>query len=564
MRKKIILGIWMALIALSSDAQNILPMKWDISFKSNSCFTSRKAKLHSSINTLLSWERQGYFAGDGDCELSNTFDVANPKKRYQLYVRMTCRVNDIIINGHTIEKNIKTKYGKDKNGNENYMIGPDCLQKGKNRIVLNCSSLGYTGGVSNTMIALRPVKDDDHSEQIKISLAPDDHVFLNNDRRITLHYHTKRNSQMMINIENDFHQSILDTVLTVNGRDSILSLDLNKHCGTPGFYQITAVMHGKGYCGDVQWMAVKPEEVKCNNTVADGFDDYWNKAKAELAAIAPEYKVYQVDSLCRKSKRDVYIVEMKSLNNLTIRSYYFVPRSAGKHHAVLQVPGYGWGFENIDGMLNDDTDRIEMALCIRGHGMSADVFNPGFGLPGIWGYKLYEKDSLSYRGIYMDCVRAVDFLCSRDEVDHNRIAVKGGSQGGGLTLATAALCTGRIAACAYFDPFPCDIRHQIRIRTICETELRNDLVYYGNPCSFERMMDIQDLIDTHSFAPGIKCPVLFTAALFDDDCPVHVGFTAYNMIKSEKQYKVYPADGHIQGFTHDDYIMGWIDHKLSK
>ena len=156
------------------------------------------------------------------------------------------------------------------------------------------------------------------------------------------------------------------------------------------------------------------------------------------------------------------------------------------------------------------------------------------------------------------------FLDSRPEIDAARIGVKGGSQGGGLALATAALCADRISACAYFDPFPCDIRHQIRIRTTCETELKNDLSYYGNPCSFIDVMNIQDLIDTRSFALKIKCPVLYTAALFDDDCPVHGGFTVYNLLTTSKQYKVFPYDGHIEGFSHDAYIMKWLDKTLAE
>jgi cephalosporin-C deacetylase-like acetyl esterase len=556
-----ILTALLSIMILDGSAQNLLPLKWNISFKNNNCYTSRRAKQQGTINTLLSWERQGYFAGDGDCELSNNFDIPNPDIQYVLYVRMACDVNGITINGNTVAKKLKNRSGEDASSIARFVIEKNVLCKGSNKIVIDCSSLGYTGGISNTMIILSPLNGD-NTESIKMSLPTENHVCLDNDKIVTLHYHVLKSGEVKIHAENDFHESLYDSVLVVGSKDSIVNIDLNSRCARPGFYQITAEMHGKGYCGDAQWMAVKPENVECSNKVVDGFDDYWIEAKSELAEILPEYKLYKVDSLCRKSKRDVYIVEMKSLGGIKVRGYYFVPRTSGKHHAVLQVPGYGWGFENIDGMLNDSTDRIELALCVRGHGISADVFHPGFGSPGIWGYKLYDKDSLSYRGIYMDCVRAVDFLCSRGEVDDKCIAVKGGSQGGGLTLATAALCSDRIAACAYFDPFPCDMRHQIRIRTICETELRNDLAYYGNPCTFDQVMTIQDYVDTRSFASKIKCPVLFTSALFDDDCPVHVGFAAYNMIKSKKQYKVYPYDGHIQGFTHDDFIMGWLDNRL--
>jgi cephalosporin-C deacetylase len=59
-------------------------------------------------------------------------------------------------------------------------------------------------------------------------------------------------------------------------------------------------------------------------------------------------------------------------------------------------------------------------------------------------------------------------------------------------------------------------------------------------------------------------PVLYSAALFDDDCPVHGGFSAYNLITSPKRYIVFPNDGHIEGFSHEAQIMSWLDNELMK
>ena len=565
-KHKILISFFTVLFCLcipTLSAQNLLPYEWNIDFINNTSTATRGAKAHSSINLLLSWERQGYFAGDGDCTLSTSFYISNPHNKYQLAVRLICDVNSIQINGINVASKLENKFWSDKNACSYILIPENILKGGTNKITVNCSSLGYTGGISYNFITLKPVNDK-CKELVYITLPTRNHVCLSNDKIATIHCKPNCKAILRLRIENEFHKQIFDRVYTVTPNDTIVHLNLNKLCNIPDFYQITAVMHATGYSGAVQWMAVKPEKIVCNNHTARNFDKYWAKAKSQLAAIQPNFKMHKVDSLCKKSTRDVYIVEMQSLGNLTIRGYYFVPRTAGKHIAVLQVPGYGVGYENLDNFLKDNTNRAELALCVRGHGISADVFHPGFGTPGIWGYKLYNRDSIAYRAIYMDCVRAVDFLCSRPEVDSHRIGVKGGSQGGGLTLATAALCSGRIAACAYFDPFPCDMRHQILIRTTCNTELKNDLAYYGNPCSFDDMMNIQDLIDTRSFAPRIKCPVLYSAALFDDDCPVHGGFSAYNLITSPKQYIVFPNDGHIEGFSHDAQIMSWLDKALMK
>ena len=158
--KTLIFSFLLAIISFDCNAQNILPLTWNISFKNESCFTTRRAKQHSSVNALLSWERQGYFAGDGDCELSNIFGVSNLKSQYVLDVRMACDVNRIVINGDTIAKDIKNRFWKNKDTIESFVIARNILHKSNNKISINCSSLGYTGGVSNTMIALRPVNGD--------------------------------------------------------------------------------------------------------------------------------------------------------------------------------------------------------------------------------------------------------------------------------------------------------------------------------------------------------------------------------------------------------------------
>ena len=54
-------------------------------------------------------------------------------------------------------------------------------------------------------------------------------------------------------------------------------------------------------------------------------------------------------------------------------------------------------------------------------------------------YHVTEKERFYYRGAYMDCVRGLDFLASCPEVDAARLGMWSRSQGGGLTLATAAL-----------------------------------------------------------------------------------------------------------------------------
>lgn len=560
MKTRILVNSIIFLLLLSvkqSSAQNLVPLDWKISFSDPSSLATRDMAAEDNISLLLSWERQNYFGGDGKCTLSTEFNVNQPNLQYKISSKVQCHILSMRINGKEVATNVNTDFWGDRKKTTEVLLPKKLLKKGKNSVELLCENLGYTGGISHNIFTITPVNNK-CKEEVKISVNSKNHLFINENPILSIQTKGCTKGELSIKIENDFHKLLLDTVIAVNSAKNSILLNLSKTASKPGFYQCSAVLHGKGYCGDVQWVAINPEKIECNNVESRFFDSYWNKAKSELAKVSPNFKMHKVDSLSYGT-RNCYIVEMQSLGNLTIRGYYFVPKNSSKHRALLHVPGYGYGFNDVERFSKMSTDRIDFALCVRGHGISADKFNPGFGLPGIWGYQLCNSDSIAYRAIYMDCVRAVDFLSSRPEVDKKHIGVEGGSQGGGLSLVTAGLCNDRISACAYFDPFPCDIRHSIETRIICRTELYNFIKYYNNCCSFFDAMNIQDLIDTRYFAPRIKCKVNFATSLFDDDCPPHQGFAAYNLINSPKQYTIYPNDSHLGESNYGKMFLDWFD-----
>jgi cephalosporin-C deacetylase-like acetyl esterase len=311
----------------------------------------------------------------------------------------------------------------------------------------------------------------------------------------------------------------------------------------------------------VAWFAVAPENMPISNQKPEGFDAFWQKNLDELHAINPNYKLEKVESLCSET-RDGYTVEMKSLGNLTIRGYYFVPKTGSKHPAILHLPGYSYGFEHLDGFKNRKGDCAELAICVRGHGISKDVFNPWDSIT-LWAVGICNRDSYIYRSIFMDGVRALEFLASQPNIDTKRIGVAGGSQGGGLTLAVAAMCPSLVAGCAFFDPWLCDFDNQRRIRTLVDEELEQFMGYPSVRCSTNHMLSVLDYFDTKHFASAIKCPAYFLTALFDDDCPPRCGFSAFNSLKTKKEYIVFPNDSHLGESGEYDNLSNYLETLLS-
>lgn len=539
---------------VNGNAQNFISFQWQISRNVNFQNTENQTLKWDKVDLLTSWERQGFSGFDGNCILKNNFDI--PKKYWSKKLFLNCDlkgdVHQILINNQSFVA---------KNGT--FEIPKKLLKEKNNVIVIKVSNLNYTGGINNNFCKIVPEIEDKESF-VKIEELPENHIFKKYPKNLKISYFSPKNAQLEIEIIDDFHKNILTKNLNLKTGKHQISINLNSKNFKSGFYQIKSIMKNDGYIADVQWIGINPENIQCtSNSKPIGFKEFWQNSIQELSKISPNFNLIKNEELSKGTK-DVYILEMKSFNNLIIRGYYFVPKNKkGKLPAILHVPGYGYGFENLDEFLNNPENVIELALCVRGHGISKDNFDPNKTGPGIWGYKIFNKDENSYRGIYMDCVRAVEFLWNRDEVDKSKIGVMGGSQGGGLAIATAALCKDKISACAYFDPFPTDVDDFVELRTICKTEIKNFLKFYNNDYSWNQAIEVQKLINVENFADEISCPVFFITALLDDDCPSHVGFSVYNKIRSKKEYKVFPNDGHICDEKYNKDFMNYFKNRFN-
>jgi cephalosporin-C deacetylase len=318
-----------------------------------------------------------------------------------------------------------------------------------------------------------------------------------------------------------------------------------------GFYHSNIVFKDKtGYSfKEKHAFSVAPEAVKPSPTRPADFEDYWAKAIAELSNIDPNY---QMTHLADKStpEVDVFEIEMRSLGNARVRGFYCKPKKKTGLPAVLHVQGYSSNMTAFD----IDPNVAGFFLNIRGHGNSMDDINPGF--PGYILSGLEDKESYIYRGAYMDCLRAMDFLVSRSEVDTTRLAVEGGSQGGALSIATAALDK-RIKLCLPDVPFLSNFRLYFDIASWPANEFKFHMLKTGK--SWQNIYSVLDYIDVTNLAPNITCPVIMGVGLYDDICPPAINFSAYNNLSStDKSYILYPQSGHALPEEHYNVKKDWL------
>ncbi len=295
---------------------------------------------------------------------------------------------------------------------------------------------------------------------------------------------------------------------------------------------------------------VAPTRIASPPDLPDDFKAYWDKARKELDAVKPAFNIVK-NKAYSSIHHNVYLVEMKSLGDVLIRGWYSVPNKPGKFPAILKSIGYG-------GNMPPDTTYDEfavLAMNIRGHGNSRDDIKPDF--PGYLLYGIEDKETYIYRGAYMDCVRGIDFLVSRSEVDSSRIAAKGGSQGGALSFAVSAL-DDRVKLCVPHIPFLSDFKDYFKIASWPTNEFE-EYVQENQETSWDDIYNVLAYIDIKNLSTQVDIPVLMGVGLLDQVCPPHTNFAAYNNSPSkDKEYRVYKNFGHAIPQSHRDYEIEWL------
>ena len=190
---------------------------------------------------------------------------------------------------------------------------------------------------------------------------------------------------------------------------------------------------------------------------------------------------------------------------------------------------------------------------------SSAEFNPGY--PGLLTTGLESKETYAYRGVIADCVRGVDFLRSRPEIDPERIFACGSSQGGGLTLITSALRPEIKAGVAGYPFLCCYPEAMAMFRSYPYDELACYARAY--PEEEERMLDTLRYFDAVNFAPRIKCPMVVGIALDDEVCPPETSYAAYRALTGHKELWLFPNSGHGNAHDYPGQERAWLESQIA-
>ena len=294
------------------------------------------------------------------------------------------------------------------------------------------------------------------------------------------------------------------------------------------------------------------------------FDEFWDRSLAELDSIDPmvELKPASLPAACA----ELYHMTYTSTRGARIYAKFAKPRGieGKKAPAVLFFHGLSGSSDNWEKLIAYASQGYCVAFmdCRGQGGLSEDVggaagttYTTPFtrGLDG-------EPDRLLMREVFLDTAMLARIVMGFDFVDETRVAVTGGSQGGALSIACAALVP-KIKLCAPVYPYLSDYKR------VWEMDLAKGayegLKYYFrhfDPCHEREDETFYKLgyIDIQFLAPRIRAKLMMGTGLMDTTCPPSTQFAMYNKLTCEKSVVIYPDYGHEGLKGHADKIFEFI------
>jgi cephalosporin-C deacetylase len=283
------------------------------------------------------------------------------------------------------------------------------------------------------------------------------------------------------------------------------------------------------------------------------FDAFWQQTLAEAHNFPLDAVFERVDYGMRTV--ETFDVTFNGYSGQPIKGWLLLPRQRQEPlSCVVEYIGYGGGRGfPTDWLVFSSAGYAHLVMDTRGQGSAwqqgdtpdpepdgSSPHHPGFMTRGILDPKTYY-----YRRVFTDGVRAVEAAKAHPAVDAERIAVTGGSQGGGITIAVGGL-EPSVSVVMPDVPFLC---HYRRATEISDAAPYSEIVQY---CKIHRdkvdtVFETLSYFDGVNFAARSSAQALFSVGLMDLICPPSTVFAAYNHFAGPKDIKVYQYNNHEGG-----------------
>ena len=357
-----------------------------------------------------------------------------------------------------------------------------------------------------------------------------------------------------------------DTVTLKNGRGVIKAGTAKKPCFRD--IRLTMKLDGTTYNHHVK-IGFSPDKIMPYTKEPKDFWAFWQDNLKDAA----KYPLKFTKTPCPEysnDKTDCYLVRIDlNRQHQVMYGLLMMPKNAkiGSHPVVLSPPGAG--IKRIKEPNSKDyyPEHGVIRLIMEIHGQNPLMPEEYFeGVRSAFdgrtkGY-LYQgidsRDHYYMKHVYMGLVRCIDFLCSLPEWDGKNVIVTGGSQGGALTIITAAL-NEKVTMCAPFYPALCDLTGFLHNRAGGWPKFFSGFYNDGKTdIPNEQAVETLQYFDVVNFARILKVPTFMSWGYNDDTCSPTSVWAAWNEILAPKEKDITPSSGHWRFPSSWDKCWKWM------
>ncbi len=331
----------------------------------------------------------------------------------------------------------------------------------------------------------------------------------------------------------------------------------------PGFLRcaVIATVEGKEYRG-LATAGFEPGAIKPTVDNPADFVQFWDKAKADLSKIPIDARMTLLPDRCTENV-NVYHVNLQNYRvGARLYGILCVPKKEGKYPALLRVPGAGIRPYTGD-VATAEKGIITFEIGIHGIpvNLDASVYNNlGAGaLNQYFYFNLDNRDRYYYKRVYLGCVRANDFLSALPQFDGTHLGVTGGSQGGALSIITAALDP-RVRYLGAFFPALSDVTGYLHGRAGGWPHIfgKDNMAFHNT----KEKIETCGYYDVVNFARQVKITGMYSWGFNDETCPPTSMYAAYNLITAPKSLLLALETGHWTYPEQSEKVGNWLVEKL--
>ena len=313
----------------------------------------------------------------------------------------------------------------------------------------------------------------------------------------------------------------------------------------PGFLRCQVSFgDGKTTISGVAAAGFDPQKIKPSLPVPDDFDAFWTEQKKKLAQMPINPKLTPVESGSKEIES--FDLQADCLGGAPVSGYFARPVGAKPKSlpAILTVHGAGVRSSSLPSAVGGAKLQM-LSLDINAHGIpngKPDDFYTKLNANELKDYPRKgreSRDTTYFLGMYYRLIRAIDFLASQPEWDGKILIVRGGSQGGGQSIAAAGLDP-RVTFIAAGIAAMCDHSGNAADRVAGWPKLVPLAAGKPEPKSLEAAR----YVDCMNLATRAKASAILSVGFIDGVCPPTGIYATFNNLSGEKKMVHEPLMGH--------------------